>query len=170
MTISKISPLKQSGSWQLEEYLVITGKPSASRPESYPIEIMQMQPYRQHFYGSYRAASPCEAAHIGIKAVFGGRSEEAREFEKHYACENEGQSHRGTKITDLEGTPGSTAFEVYLGRKHINTVYFDSDMSTDDVRRSLIEHDHLHPAIRVYRARVATRGRGVGDLPSWAKR
>ena len=34
---------------------------------------------------------------------------------------------------------------------HIDTVYFDADLSAEDVRRSLIEHDCYDPRITVHK-------------------
>ena len=178
-TMKRISPVNQAGSWQLEHYLVVVGK---SQGSGHPVQILNMPKMTIFSHEMHWDVNACEAARAALRKHFGSDSDEYREFLRGYGydCTGSQPEHfhrpfspepkqsRGTKITDLEGTPGSTAFEVYLGRKHINTVYFDSDMSTEDVRRSLIEHDHLHPEIRVYRARVI-RG-GVGELPSWVKR
>lgn len=41
------------------------------------------------------------------------------------------------------------AWRVYLGARHIETVYFDSDMLADEIRRSLVNHDGFNPAITV---------------------
>jgi hypothetical protein len=45
----------------------------------------------------------------------------------------------------------SIGWNVYLGGKLIDTVWFDEDMSAEDVRRSLINHDGYDPAITVRR-------------------
>ena len=41
------------------------------------------------------------------------------------------------------------AWEVQLGKWHVDTVWFDTDMSAADVKRALVEHDGYHPRIRV---------------------
>jgi len=43
------------------------------------------------------------------------------------------------------------AWRVTLAGKHIDTVFFNADMSADDVKRSLIGHDGYDPAIVVRR-------------------
>jgi hypothetical protein len=52
------------------------------------------------------------------------------------------------------------AFNVYLGRKKIDRVFYKvrprEKLSADDVRRSLIEYDGYDPDIRVHR--IARRG------------
>lgn len=45
----------------------------------------------------------------------------------------------------------SAAFEVYRRGRWVTTVYFDADMSADEVYRSLVEHDGYSPAITVRR-------------------
>ena len=45
------------------------------------------------------------------------------------------------------------AFDVYLKGKHIDTVFYDADMSALDVRRSLIDHDGYNECIIVYRCK-----------------
>ncbi len=42
-------------------------------------------------------------------------------------------------------------FDVYIGPRRINEVYFDEDMTAAEVRRSLINHDGLPSTISVYR-------------------
>ena len=40
-------------------------------------------------------------------------------------------------------------WEVWLGKKLTNEVYFDSSMSAQEVKDSLVRHDGFHPGIRV---------------------
>ena len=47
----------------------------------------------------------------------------------------------------------STAWNVYLNGKMIDTVFYDSNCSAEYVRRGLIEHDGYNLAIIVRRAR-----------------
>jgi hypothetical protein len=42
-----------------------------------------------------------------------------------------------------------TAWNVYLGRKLIDTVFYDADCDHWYVRHGLINHDGYHPSIRV---------------------
>jgi hypothetical protein len=42
-------------------------------------------------------------------------------------------------------------FEVYIGKRHIDTVHADEDIRAADLRRSLINHDGLPSTISVYR-------------------
>lgn len=46
-----------------------------------------------------------------------------------------------------------TAFNVYKGRKKIDTVFYSGNFTTDDVRRSLVGHDGYDDDIRVTKAR-----------------
>ena len=52
------------------------------------------------------------------------------------------------------------AFNVYLGRKKIDKVFYQvksrEKLTSDDVRKSLIEHDGYDPSIRVHR--ITRRG------------
>jgi ribosomal protein S24E len=43
------------------------------------------------------------------------------------------------------------AFRVYLGRKHIDTVFYSKSdkVTTDEVKRSLVDHDGYDPRIVV---------------------
>lgn len=41
------------------------------------------------------------------------------------------------------------AWEVWLGTKHLDTVYFVSRMTAEEVRDSLINHDRYNPGIKV---------------------
>jgi hypothetical protein len=47
----------------------------------------------------------------------------------------------------------SVAWNVYLGYKCIDTVYFRPDMEAEEIKRSLVDHDGYHPNIRVRRDR-----------------
>ena len=40
-------------------------------------------------------------------------------------------------------------FYVYVGNQHIDTVTFDDDMTAEEVRKSLVEHDGADPRIEV---------------------
>ena len=42
-------------------------------------------------------------------------------------------------------------FDVLLKGQHVDTVYFVG-LTAEEVRRSLIEHDGMNPAINVYRS------------------
>ena len=42
-----------------------------------------------------------------------------------------------------------TNWNVYLGKKLIDSVYYTKDCDADYVRRSLINHDGYHPSIQV---------------------
>lgn len=44
-------------------------------------------------------------------------------------------------------------YNVYLGRKCIDTVFYGEKQEKDDVRRSLVNHDGYDPEIRVVKAR-----------------
>lgn len=46
----------------------------------------------------------------------------------------------------------SQTFDIYLHNKHIDTVFFDEDMTAEEVKRSLINHDGYHPKIVVRKA------------------
>lgn len=46
-----------------------------------------------------------------------------------------------------------TAFNVYKGRKLIDTVFYTGTETADDVRKSLISHDGYDSDIRVTKAR-----------------
>lgn len=41
--------------------------------------------------------------------------------------------------------------DVYIGSRHVNTVYVDDDLPAKDVRKSLINHDGLPSTISVYK-------------------
>jgi hypothetical protein len=47
----------------------------------------------------------------------------------------------------------ATAYNVYLGTKHIDTVFQSGTSSADEVRRALIDHDGYDHRIRVTKAR-----------------
>ena len=40
-------------------------------------------------------------------------------------------------------------WNVWLGGKCIDTVFFSPDMTAEEVKKSLVEHDGYHPAIRL---------------------
>ena len=44
------------------------------------------------------------------------------------------------------------AWNVYRGRRLLDTVFYDADCDADYVRRSLIDHDGFSPNIIVRRA------------------
>jgi hypothetical protein len=41
------------------------------------------------------------------------------------------------------------AWNVYLNNRLVNTIYFDKDMTAEDVRSSLVNHDGYSINIRV---------------------
>lgn len=41
------------------------------------------------------------------------------------------------------------SWEVWLGQKHLDTVYFVSSMTAKEVRDSLVYHDRYNPGIKV---------------------
>lgn len=41
------------------------------------------------------------------------------------------------------------AWRVWLNQRHLTTVWFDSDMGPQEVKRSLVEHDGYNPNIVV---------------------
>lgn len=43
----------------------------------------------------------------------------------------------------------TNCWDVKLGKKTIDTVYFNGTMSEDEVRQSLIDHDGMNPEITV---------------------
>lgn len=45
------------------------------------------------------------------------------------------------------------AWDVWLNGRCIDTVFFDEDISADEVYRSLVNHDGYNPGIEVRRAR-----------------
>lgn len=45
------------------------------------------------------------------------------------------------------------AWEVWQGRKHIDTVYFSPNMSASEVKRSLVNHDGYDNDIKVHKSR-----------------
>jgi hypothetical protein len=59
-------------------------------------------------------------------------------------------------MTNTKGNP-MQAFDVYLGRKIITTVFYrKGEFTAGEVRRSLIEHDGMPPNIAV-RGRATTQ-------------
>ena len=40
-------------------------------------------------------------------------------------------------------------YDVYLGYKHIDTVFFDKSLTAQEVKTSLVNHDGYDPAITV---------------------
>lgn len=115
----KISPLKQAGSWQLQDFLVIVGKQGhaftttstglvAVRGSSlFPVEIVQMgNPYGIVSAQLRDELTPCYAAMTAIHEFFGANSDEAVEFAKHYACsdDQEDRPKQGFRMDDdLDG-------------------------------------------------------------------
>jgi len=45
--------------------------------------------------------------------------------------------------------PGMICWNIIRGRKSIDKVYYDSDIKSDEVKRSLINHDGYPSDIRV---------------------
>lgn len=41
------------------------------------------------------------------------------------------------------------AYDVYLRNRLVTTVFYSGNMTADEVRISLINHDNMHPEIRV---------------------
>jgi len=54
----------------------------------------------------------------------------------------------------------TAAFKVYLGGKRIDTVFFDSSMTAEQVKRSLVSHDGYSPRIRVTKVKKANPSGG----------
>jgi len=51
----------------------------------------------------------------------------------------------------VNAEPRMVAWLVFLAHRHLTTVYFTPDCSAEYVRRSLIDHDGMHPNIFVRR-------------------
>ncbi len=47
-----------------------------------------------------------------------------------------------------------SSFDVTLNGKWMDTVFYDSDISAEEVKKSLIEHDGYNPGIVVRRRNV----------------
>jgi hypothetical protein len=45
------------------------------------------------------------------------------------------------------------AWAVYLGKKHIDTVYYMANMSASEVKRGLVNHDGYDARIQVHKAK-----------------
>lgn len=45
------------------------------------------------------------------------------------------------------------AWDIYLGDTYIDTVFYNSNLDAEYVRRSLIEHDNYNPHITVRKAK-----------------
>ena len=58
------------------------------------------------------------------------------------------------------------AYEVYLGKRHIDTVFWVDNSNADEVRHSLINHDGYNPQIIV--VRTNNRRRVVDIAPGKA--
>jgi len=56
-------------------------------------------------------------------------------------------------IYDL-GKPRHGVFDVYIGQKWIDTVFWDLATTAEEVRRALIEHDRYDPRIKVIKRRL----------------
>jgi len=52
---------------------------------------------------------------------------------------------------EMDSAKRQTAWNVYLGGKWIDCVYFDSDMTAFQVRDSLVDHDGYNPSISIYK-------------------
>jgi hypothetical protein len=48
----------------------------------------------------------------------------------------------------------STVFKVYMNKEWVDTVFYSSSMTAEEVRRSLINHDGYSESIRVVKGRV----------------
>ena len=57
-------------------------------------------------------------------------------------------------ICEKELKEAMQAFAVYLGNKKIDTVFYDDDMSIEDVKNSLITHDGYDARIEVSKERM----------------
>lgn len=106
---TKISPLQQAGTWQLEDYLVVVGKSGLWGTKGFwPVEIVQMQPYGVVHAAQMNELTACYAALQALVNFFGNGSE-VREFAKHYPCSDDVEhlkTRKGLKMTDdLEGDP-----------------------------------------------------------------
>ena len=53
----------------------------------------------------------------------------------------------------LPGYLEAVAWNVYIGRRLIDTVFYDADCDADYVRRGLVDHDGYDAGIRVCRRR-----------------
>ena len=49
-----------------------------------------------------------------------------------------------------------TNWNIYLGKKLIDSVYYTKDCDADYVRRSLINHDGYHPNITVRKVKAVS--------------
>ena len=49
-------------------------------------------------------------------------------------------------------------FHVYLGKKHIDTVFYYYKIDTEDVKKSLINHDGYDPRIEVKKRKQTLKG------------
>jgi len=109
----RISPLKQSGSWMLQEHHIFVSKPGFDIPNAYLVEIVELMTNNVVYAANYTTSmtSPCEAALAILRSAFGRTSDPVKEFEKHYPCDGIGagtSSYRqpGLKMDDdLEGGP-----------------------------------------------------------------
>jgi hypothetical protein len=108
----KISPLKQAGSWQLQDFLVIVSKERRTPTGRYfyAVEIVQMNPHGVISSQLLATPTPCYAAQQAVLEMFGSDSDEVLEFAKHYPCsddvERQQPSEEGYEMEDnLDGTP-----------------------------------------------------------------
>lgn len=103
---SSISPLRQSGSWSLKDYLIVVGKLGAEVEDYYPVEIVEYSTNNRVYGGNISRLTPCRAALSALVQAFGRASAEVDEFEEHYACEKEKPpAPKGWPMTDdLEGS------------------------------------------------------------------
>jgi hypothetical protein len=72
-----------------------------------------------------------------------------------YEPDSEGTYHRVGGGMSETGTK-QTKWDVYLRGRHVDSVFYDPSMNADEVRRSLVDHDGLDPAI-VVRKNAAVR-------------
>ncbi len=123
--MSQISPIRQAGSWQLQDWLVIVEKLGVSRVTGGLYEyLVEFEPPRgMSSLVSVDASSPCMAALLGVVKRFGQQSKEAREFHKHYPCD---ESDRGVSIGKSmkldfndEGGSLSGGYQLYEDEIHL---------------------------------------------------
>ena len=52
-------------------------------------------------------------------------------------------------MTNMSEAPRQIAWQVFLGGKEINTVYFTPDCGAEYVKNSLVDHDGMNPNIQI---------------------
>lgn len=100
MTMKRISPVNQAGSWQLKDYLVVVGKSTGS---GYPVQILRMPKMDIVMHETvWDASSPFTVAGIAIRRQFGPDSDEYYEFLKYYVDKRDDPAPRKMKMS-LDG-------------------------------------------------------------------